>query len=329
MSFFYPEFFWLFLLLIPVILIGLRRFVLGERLLSLVGIKKKTDLIRIILGVKVFLLVLTFSLALILIVIALAEPVWGEEPVTKETSGLDICFVIDISRSMLAADVEPSRLEKAVDAAHILLQTFGGSRFSLVALKGSGIVLVPFTEDPHVMESFLSNLHPGILTVPGTDLESGLNEAIRTFPENSGRNRVIIFISDGETLSGNLKKAVRSAVDQDIKIYTLGIGTEAGAMIPVGDKKNLMNSKGKPVITRLDPEPLTVMAEQTGGRYYSMEDPGSIMALGQNIAELDQLNRSRGILFQKVRRYRLFLLPAIILLFINLIIRNIKWRKTL
>jgi Ca-activated chloride channel family protein len=265
---------------------------------------------------------------LVLAVFAAAEPRNGRKPVASESSGLDVAVAFDVSRSMLAEDLEPNRLQRSVTVLQQLSRGVRDSRFSLIPFKGDASLLVPMTEDRVVLDLWIPRLGPGLSTVPGTDIEKALRAAWASFPQGEGRSRVLVLITDGDSLSGRIDRIARELAEAGIPVYIMAAGTAEGAAIPLGDGSYVKDSTGRTVVSRTDIEALRRLARATGGSFHQLSQPGSISDLAESIEELRGFSESRGIHFTGVNRYRSFLFPALLLLFFNLIVRIVPWRRS-
>lgn len=330
MSLLYPEYLWFLLLTLPVALMGIFRFIRGERVLGLLTYRDRAEMIRLVFGIKTFLLTLTFILFLVSIVFALAQPYWGESPeTTKAQEAMDISLVVDLSRSMLAKDVEENRLSLAIDTIHTIMQSFPESRFSLVGYKGKAYTLVPLTEDKISIESLLPQLNPGMITAKGSDLSLGISTALETFSPHSSREQFIVVFSDGESHSGDILALARRAAKEEIKILTLGFGTQEGAPIPLSDGSFVTDSKGMVVHTSLNSEGMKEMARQTEGWYSHIVYRGDIPGFISELEKYQHLSRTRGIRLKKNSHSSLFIMAAVIMIFLNFMIRLVRWKEYL
>jgi Ca-activated chloride channel family protein len=266
-------------------------------------------------------------LFMVLMILAAAEPRSGRKPVTGERSGLDVALAFDVSRSMLAQDIIPSRLDRSITALRQLTAALGDTRFSLIPFKGDAFLAVPMTEDRVVLDLWMARLTPSLSTAPGTDVESALRTALRSFPGGEGRSRVVVLISDGESLSGGMNRVSRELAEAGVPVFVLAAGTAEGGRIPVGNNLSVLDSAGDPVVSRADFESLRRLAEETGGSFYELSQPGASSDLIGAVENLRMFSDTRGIHFVGVYRYRLFLVPALIFLFLNLMARIVPWRR--
>ncbi len=208
--------------------------------------------------------------AVLFLGIAMARPQWGiiEEEVVRK--GEDVVFLLDVSKSMLAQDVEPNRLERAKLAIRDFLRRHAGGRVGLVAFAGDAFLWCPLTIDYDAFEETLNDLSPDHLSVPGSDLASALFAANGAF-EKTEKRKVLIVLSDGEDLEKLGIKAASKLAEEGILIYTVGVGTTNGSQIMIpgrgGQMTPMLDEAGQPVNSALDEQTLTEIAKATGGNY--------------------------------------------------------------
>jgi len=321
MTWAYPVTFWGFLLLPVLILAAVLSNRRSRRILNSMG-KNSIEW-----QVRTFLRDLSLVLFFILVVLAAAEPRGGRKPVSGERSGLDIAVAFDISRSMLAEDIIPSRLDRSVTALRQMTRTLGDARFSLIPFKGKASLVVPMTEDRVIIDLWIDRLGPGLSTVDGTDIEAALAASAESFPGEDGRNKVIVLITDGEALEGHVERVSRDLAEKGIPVYILAAGTQEGSTIPLSDGSYVKDSTGRPVVSRMDVTALKRLSENTGGTYHELSRPGAAADLIRDIDENRNFSESRGIRFIGVNRFRIFLFPALLFLLLFLIARITPWRR--
>ncbi len=266
-----------------------------------------------------------FLLSLVAIIIALASPMYGESSKMVQKTGIDIVIALDISKSMLAEDIAPSRIERAKMEISSFIKTLRGDRVGLVSFAGIAYPQTPLTTDYSVTQLFLKNIWVDDIPIGGTNIQLAIETAIDLFEMGSrgdGRSRVLIIVSDGENHDGDLQKAVKMAQEKKIQIYTIGIGSLTGELIPIKDKKGnskgYLESSGEPVLTKLNPDFLTEISALTNGKYYGFQD--NSIDLSKMLGEISQLEKKSIKEEFKVMKQERFTVPlyfALIFLFLS------------
>ena len=252
-----------------------------------------------------------------LAIVAAARPQWGEVEETVLSRGRNVVLLVDVSRSMLAEDVHPNRLERARVDLRDLLDELEGDRAALVAFRGSAVTICPLTTDTGFLR--LSLDHLGIDSAPRgeTDLGKALDAALELLSPFSSDHNAIVLVSDGEDLSGTARAAAARAAAASTPVFTVGIGDARGASVPLGDGTP-MQYDGSPVVSKLDNETLAAIARTSGGAYIPLRLAGTGgVTLGtlyrdhlRRIAAQDFEERSSR---RRIERYQFFLIPAIVL----------------
>jgi len=212
---------------------------------------------------KIFLILMVITLS----VLALIRPKWGFHWEEIKRKGVDIVVALDVSKSMLAEDVSPNRLERAKREIIDLINLLQGDRLGLVAFSGTSFIQSPLTLDYGAVKIFLDDLDTDLIPVPGTAIADAIEKSIKAFDPDDGKSRVIILITDGEDHMNNPLEAAQRANEQKIKIYTVGIGASEGAPIPDQGGGFKKDNKGNVVLTQLDETSLQKIALETGGSY--------------------------------------------------------------
>jgi Ca-activated chloride channel family protein len=325
-----PRFLWLLLAVLPLGALGVFSFNRGARDLLRMAGRWRFPRLKDVYLFKNFFSSLLFLLFYVSAVLALADFRWGELLEEETRRGREIVFLLDISRSMLAADTAPSRLERAKAAIRTLAARLEQPRFALVAFKGAGVKLVPLTEDAYALDMFLTHLGPEILTAPGSDLQLGLDAALASFSDDPGRYRAILLFTDGEFLSGNPAAAADKAERAGVPVLVAALGTEEGAEIRTPGGELVLDQRGAPVITRLKLAPLQKLARQSGGGLFRLGEGGEAEAeMLATLGKLWQAELSPGFLRVKRERYRYFLLLAVGLLTLAIVVRGMRWKNLL
>jgi Ca-activated chloride channel family protein len=203
--------------------------------------------------------------------LALAQPRWGFEWREVKRTGVDVFVLLDVSKSMLTEDVRPNRLTQAKYAVEDLLNKFEGDRAGLVAFAGTAFVQCPLTVDYDAFRLTLRDANPSVIPRGGTAIGPAIRTAVKGFEAGEGRDRAIVLITDGEQTEGDALAAADEAAKAGVHIYTIGVGTAEGELIPVREDGKAMDflkdSEGKVVKSRLDEETLKQIALKTQGIY--------------------------------------------------------------
>lgn len=210
--------------------------------------------------------------ALTALILAAARPQWGASEVEVEQQGIDLVVALDISRSMLAEDVKPSRLTRAKAEIGDLVESLAGDRVGLVFFAGASFPQCPLTVDYAATRLFLSQADPSMIGSQGTDLASALDTALELLGDEESRYEVILLVTDGEDFSGRLEETQEELRSRGILLYAIGLGTPEGAPVPelddAGDRQGFLRDReGNVVISRLNEAPLLDLTRATGGVY--------------------------------------------------------------
>jgi len=205
--------------------------------------------------------------AMLLLIVAIGGPMWGFRWQEVKREGIDLIVAIDTSRSMMAVDVKPNRLARAKLAVQDLLAQLNGDRIGLVAFAGSAFVQSPLTLDYGAFAQSLEAIEVGIIPKGGTALAEAIDVSLEAFEGRQGNHQALVLITDGEDHEGKVKEAAQRAADRGVKIYTIGIGTAEGELIPSESGGFVKDRSGQVVKSRLDEDTLKQIAVDTGGVY--------------------------------------------------------------
>lgn len=268
-----------------------------------------------------FLLAALVAMSAALGVVAAAQPRWGTELSAIPRRSAEVVFVVDVSRSMDAQDVTPSRLQAAEKAISSTIQQLPGDRFALVIFAGSARLRFPLTSDRTAATQVVTSLETGtVLVDAGTNLSSGIDVAMGAFDSGDTGGRLIVFVSDGEDLATTDAATAASQVSAaGIDLIVAGAGTSAGATIPVYDPAKRttapkLGSDGKPIVTKLDDPFLRALAAAGGGRYVGSDLSALPGAVEGRVASLRQGTISDQPANVPVERFQWFAAAALALL---------------
>ena len=210
--------------------------------------------------------------ALTLLLIAAARPQWGASEVDVEQKGIDIVVALDISRSMLADDVKPSRLTRAKVEIQALVESLRGDRIGLVFFAGAAFPQCPLTVDYPAARLFLSQADPSMISAQGTDLASALETSLELLGDGDSNHKVILLVTDGEDFSERLDEVREQLQRQGVLLFAVGMGTPEGAPIPVVDEAGtrqgfFRDESGQVVVSRLEEAPLLELVRAANGVY--------------------------------------------------------------
>ena len=220
---------------------------------------------------KSFFKMLMVALALSFLIIALVNPKMGTKLKTIKREGVDVVFALDVSKSMLAEDVAPNRLEKAKQIISRIIDKLGSDRVGIIIYAGNAYPLLPITTDQAAAKMFLQNADPDMVSSQGTAINEALKLGKSYFDDDEQTNRYLFLISDGEDHDENVSYIADEATKEGIKIFTIGVGNADGGPIPIKRNGTLVGYKkdraGEVVITRMNDQTLKKIATDGDGEY--------------------------------------------------------------
>lgn len=268
--------------------------------------------------------------ACLLTVVSLSRPAWNPRPEKVETTGRDIVFVLDVSRSMMAEDLKPNRLERAKLAIKDLLEQLQGDRVALVAFAGSSVVKCPLTQDYGFFRLMLEDTGPDSTGRGGTLIGDALRKTLdEVYSDRLKRYKDIVLITDGEDHDSFPAEAAQEAGERGIRLIAIGLGDEQeGQRIPLVNEKGeraFLRHEGQEVWTRMDADTLRKMVEATpGGRYLNVAtgtfDLGAIYH--DLVAEAEKRTLESTTIHRYEEKFQVFLAPAILLLLMEMLVRE-------
>jgi Ca-activated chloride channel homolog len=245
------------------------------------------------------------------VLVALARPQWGIVREKIEREGVDVVIVLDTSGSMATEDVPPSRFFLARQALDALVSRLEGDRFGLVAFEGEAYPLVPLTLDADALGLFLETMEPGIVPAPGSSLGQGLARGLELFVDAERRNKVMVLVSDGEDLEGDVEAAVQRAKERGVVVHAVGVGTEGGQPVPDFDREGRKtgfkrDESGQVVVSRLNMGALETIARGTGGQAFRLTPADtSLAALASSIEGMEQKTLAREYAYRRKERFQI------------------------
>ncbi|MEZ4862530.1 MAG: VWA domain-containing protein [Caldilineaceae bacterium] len=271
--------------------------------------------------------------ALSFLLLALARPQWGSQVQVVEQEGVQVMVALDISKSMLAADLKPDRLSRAKFEISDLMNRLKGDEIGLALFAGASFIQFPLTSDYDTARAFLDGANPGMISRPGTAIGDAIRTASQGFDPHRSNQKVMIIMTDGEDHEADVMPAAQNAAEQGIIIYTIGFGSPQGEPIPEFDDQDKLtgykkDANGAPVLSKLDEVTLQQIALATHGRYFRAGASGA--ELDALAGELDRLQKAQlesRFTVQKIERYQIFLSVAILaLLLAELIPERVRQR---
>lgn len=262
--------------------------------------------------------------AIALALVAIARPRWGEDTTESYSHTREVMIALDLSRSMLAEDVAPSRLDHAKQITEYLLDSLSGESVGLVVFSGTAFVQVPLSPDYQIIREFMPSLDTDYLPRGGSDYSKMLDAALDGFSETEDRDRYLIVLSDGESSTEGWEQRLGRMAEREIHVVSIGLGTSNGAFVP--DLQNggyLADANGDAVHSKLMPATLQALARRTNGKYVdasSLSDLATIKTLLAETVETGRKGRvSNASGSAQIERFQWFLLPAILLGCISLL----------
>lgn len=271
---------------------------------------------------KIWKMVLIGS-AFLLCIFSLARPQWGFEWQEIKRTGLDMLIAIDVSKSMLARDVKPNRLERSKLAVKDLVKKLNGDRVGLIAFAGTAFLQCPLTIDYNGFLLALDDINTETIPRPGTSISGAIKEAVDVFKGPEKKFKVLVLITDGEELEGDAMRAANAAAQAGVRIYCIGVGTTEGELIPAiderGERAYMADKNGQAVKTRLNEDLLKKIAVATGGGYVhaTQSDFGLILLYDKAISKLEKHELDAKMKKHYKERYQMFLGLAIAFLLIE------------
>lgn len=274
---------------------------------------------------RVALKFILFTLAVACLIFAAARPQFGSKLREEKAEGIEMMLVVDVSNSMLAEDFAPNRLERTKYAINKLFEGMRQDRVGLVVFAGEPKVQLPITSDYRMAKAFARRIDPSLVTVQGTAVGRALEQALLSFSsgtaeEEGNASRVIVLITDGENHEDDAVAVAKRAAEQGVRIYTIGIGTPEGAPISIGGDF-IRDERGEMVVSKLNEEMLTEIANLTGGLY--VRSTLQSIGLEEIVKEIEAMEKQElsTLRFEEFdEQYRLPLAIGIVLLVLELLL---------
>ena len=268
--------------------------------------------------------------------LALVNPKIGTKMETVRSQGVDIVFAIDVSKSMLAEDIAPNRIEKSKQLVTQIINSLASDRIGIIAYAGKAFPQLPITTDYAASKMFLQNMNTDMMTSQGTAIKEAIELAKTYYDDEEQTYRILVIISDGEDHEGDASDIAEEAGEQGIRIFTIGVGSEKGGPIPIKRNGIVLNYKkdknGETVITKLNEETLKEIAQEANGVYINGSNTNEVVNTIKDL--LDKMDKKE---FESKQvadfkdQFQWFLAFGILLFFIDIFFleRKTAWLKKL
>ena len=321
-----PIFFWL-LWILPVLV--LVRFVGWRRRQSKLRRLGDPELLKqLVPGISKFRPTVKFCLmlaALALVVVMLARPQMGSKISHEKRQGIEAIICLDISNSMMAEDVAPSRLDKSKMLIENMVDNFTNDKIGLVVFAGDAYVQLPITSDYVSAKMFLQNITPGLIQTQGTNIADAIDLASKSFTQQNNVGRAIIVITDGENHEPGAAEAAAAAKKKGINVFILGVGNSQGAPIPMGDGSYLKDHSGNTVMTALNENMCRELAQAGSGQYIHVDNTSDAEEkLNDDLTKLQKGDTTSVIYSEYDEQFQAVGLLVILLLIIEICILDVK-----
>lgn len=280
---------------------------------------------------------IVLSLVFVCIAIALVNPKIGTKLETVRSQGVDIVFAVDVSKSMLAEDMAPNRLEKAKQLVTQIINNLVSDRVGIIAYAGKAFPQLPITTDYSAAKMFLQSMNTDMLSSQGTAINEAIKLAMTYYDDEEQTNRILIIISDGEDHSEIAIEAAEEAANQGIRIFTIGVGDVKGGPIPIKNQNGIVlsykkDNEGETVITRLDEETLINIADKANGAYINGKNTNDVInEIKDVLSKMDKKEFEAKQFADFKDQFQWFLAAGIFLLFLDIFFleRKTAWLKRL
>ena len=262
--------------------------------------------------------------AMVMVIFMLAQRQFGSKMETVKRQGIETVVALDISNSMLAQDVAPSRLEKSKKLISRLVETFNNDKVALIVFAGEAFTQLPITSDYVSAKMFLETISPSLISTQGTDIRAAINLAMKSFTPNDGVGRAIVLITDGENHEGGAIEAAQEAAKKGIHVFVLGVGSPDGSPIPVEGSNEFRRDKdGNVVVTRLNEEMCREIARAGNGMYVRVDNTNNAeRALNAEVNKLAKADVETQVFTEFDEQFRVLAWLALILLAVEIMILN-------
>lgn len=263
--------------------------------------------------------------ALALMIVMLARPQMGSKVSNDKRNGIETIIALDISNSMLAQDVVPSRLEKSKMMVENLVDNFTNDKIGLVVFAGDAFVQLPITNDYVSAKMFLQSIDPSLISTQGTDMARAISLAASSFTQQQGVGRAIILITDGEDHEGGAEEAAKAARKKGINVFILGVGSTKGAPIPIGNGEYMKDRSGNVVMSALNEQMCQEVAQAGSGTYIHVDNSSDAQEkLNSELAKLQKGETQSVVYSDYAEQFQAFGIIVILLLIVEACLLEVK-----
>ena len=264
--------------------------------------------------------------ALVMLIFMLARPQYGSTMETVKRQGVETVVALDISNSMLAQDVTPSRLEKSKKLVSRLVETFNNDKVAMIVFAGEAFTQLPITSDYISAKMFLETISPSLITTQGTDIRGAIGLAMKSFTPNEGVGRAIVLITDGENHEGGAVEAAQQAAEKGVRVFVLGVGSPDGSPIPVEGTNDFRRDKdGNVVVTKLNEQMCQEIAKAGNGMYVRVDNTNNAeRALNAEINKLAKADVETQVYTEFDEQFDVLAWLALVLLAVDVMLLNRK-----
>lgn len=274
-----------------------------------------------------------FIIGFFFIIIALANPQWGTKTQAVRRQSIDIIFALDISQSMMCQDIAPNRLTQAQRLCQELIEKLSGNRLGVILFAGEAYMQVPLTTDYEAVSLLLQSANPDMISSQGTSIGEALEIAQQSTAKSNG-NRVVLVITDGEDHEARAESQARQAARSGMKIFTIGVGSDAGGFVPYVDENGMADYKrdvdGKPVVSKLNANVLRKLASLGGGSFFRLntQSDALLSALFDKLQKVEKREYEQRVVSEYRSHFQLFLLLGLGFLMAEFLIHYRQQAKT-
>lgn len=316
-------------LLVVVLILALIRFVNIRKKKRKLNAYGDVGLLKLLMNdvsqIRPALKFLILEIALVLLILMLARPQMGMKISQEKRNGIETLIALDISNSMKAEDVTPSRLERSKMLVENLVENFTNDKVGLIVFAGDAFVQLPITSDYVSAKMFLQSIEPSLIATQGTNIAEALRIATNSFTQQEKVGRAIIIITDGEDHEGGAIEAAQTARRKGLRVFVLGVGSRKGAPIPDGQGGYMKNNTGDEVMSVLNEEMCQQIAQAGGGVYIHVDNTNMAQRkLNDELTKLQKGEMSSSIYSEYDEQFQAFGILALILLIIEVCIRETK-----